>query len=670
MAQITWRNVDAPESRGALDGIRTFGALLGASTDTLSRALGSFQAADQNAAGNEVLQRALSINDPTAYNRAMSDGSILGNVNASRLSPETIAALGQRQSDLVRQAGQQLATQKSQYDFNRQQLDDARLTAGDRAIRNLNTAALSNNPQAYAAAYRDAEATGLTAAQLAEATKVSQGIQGAALGNNASAFNALKGQYEFGKTVTNDAAQALAADVLQQARAGAVTERGFQENLGSMWGNLSPEVRRILAPQLGLGMGAVDSGIPQASAPGTAGTRQGNSYDVTYKFTPTDRPLTSMSMGDVTAMQSGMISSLGGSPVGRYQFTKATLEEYGPKVLGDNWRDQPLSAANQEKLAEALYNDRRGGDITKTWAALTNKTPGAYKDIPWSQARQEIAQGEVGARDEGIRPNSENAAQADIATSSIKNRNAQEGANSLLNNFDRAISDTRSRAEILNSATAKDGAFPGASPQWIAQNIKYAEEVGKDLGVTVPPAVAMLAMAESVGEGRTSAPGRAWDWVRSGFGGVTDNDPNTNIGIDRERVKQIIQREYAEGRSGLRAANAGVRRDLAEKITASRDAASAASAELAQALAVADRNPAVRAQIPRLQERVANAQARQNGYIKQLQIEEENLAQQMAPKETGTVAQKSPTNRPKQDFNTVVIIPGINPTPADLRWTD
>lgn len=671
MAQITWRNVDGPDYRGSLDGIRAFGALLNNSTDNLSKALGGFQAADQAQVGNEVLQRALQITDPTAYNRALTDGSILGNVDVNRLSPETLAALGSRQGDLVRQAGQQLSTQKGQYDFNQQQANDTRLATADRALRNLNTAALSGDPRAIAAAYQAAEATGLTAAQLQDATKGAQGVQGSTLSNQGRATSNLSSQYQLGKTMSDDAAKALAADVLMNARSGAVSERGVQENLGSMWGNLPPDVKRLLAPQLGLGMGGIAA--PQASAPGTQGTRNGNSYDVTYKFTPTAQPLTSMSLGDVTTMQTDMIRDLGGSPVGRYQFTKDTLEQYGPKVLGENWRSQPMNAENQEKLAEALYNDRRGGDITKTWAALTNKTPGAYKDIPWSQARQEIAQGEVGATDAGvdIRPSAENTAYADIASRSIQNRNSQEAVNSIANNFDTAILDTRSKADVMNSAVAKGGPFEGADNRWIALQVERAQEYGRNLGVEVPPAVALQALAQAAGSGRTSWLGQSWDALSSSVGGgPRDNDPNTGRGINKDMVKQIIQREYAQGLSPERVAGARLRTNLATQIQAAQKAAADASAELAQAQTVAQTNPAVAATLPRLRQRVVMAQQRQDQLTDQLRQSAAEFAQQQAPKKTGTVAQTSNKSQPAQDFNSVVTVPGINPTAAELRWVD
>ena len=673
MAQITWRNVDAPDFRGTLDSIRTFGALLGGSTDGLSKALGNFQAADQAALGNQVLQRALQVNDPAAFQTGLQNGSILGGADLSRLSPDTLTALGARQNDLVRQAGQQVTTAQNRYNFNRQVDGDTRLAAADVAVRALDAAARSGDPRALAQAQANPALQGLRTDQFLDLSKGALTTQGNALGNQGRMISNSTGSYNLSKAMADDAARNEATDAVLRARQGAVTERQAQENLGNMYDGLSAGAKRLVGSQLGLGFGGGEAGVGAVSAPGTAGTRQGNSYDVTYKFSPTSRPVTSMSIGDVTRMQSSMIKDLGGSPVGRYQFTQATLEDYGPKVLGENWKDQPLSPENQEKIAEAIYNDRKGGDLTKTWAALTNKTAGAYKDIPWSQARLEIAQGEVGARDGGVDLRTRQEAQgfADIASTSVQNRSAQENTNSLANTFEEAIKDKRSTADILNSATAKGGPFEGADPRWVALQVERAQSYGRASGVEVPPAVALQALAQSAGSGRTSWLGQTWDALGSSItGNARDNDPKTMRGINADRVKQLIQEEYVKGRTGERVASTNIREAAAERIQAAQAAYSDAVAELVAAEARAPTNAAIRATLPRLRERAQLAQARQNALMQELTDPESALAQQVAPKKTGTVNQTSPASKPAVDYNSVVTIPVINPTAAELRWLD
>ena len=49
-------------------------------------------------------------------------------------------------------------------------------------------------------------------------------------------------------------------------------------------------------------------------------------YDVSYRYTPSSKPLTQMSLGDLERYQRELIRIAGSSAVGRYQFTKDTLD--------------------------------------------------------------------------------------------------------------------------------------------------------------------------------------------------------------------------------------------------------------------------------------------------------------------------------------------------------
>jgi len=143
---------------------------------------------------------------------------------------------------------------------------------------------------------------------------------------------------------------------------------------------------------------------PSMGAPG-----QGNTADVVYGFGEyglPDKPLSTMRMGDVQKYQLKLIDKtrgdvgqgprIGTGAVGTYQFTHGTLKEMAPKVFGANWRDIPFTADNQEKLAKALYEERKGGDLKKTWAGLPSNRPGQYANVPWEQVRDKIIQVESG----------------------------------------------------------------------------------------------------------------------------------------------------------------------------------------------------------------------------------------------------------------------------------
>jgi hypothetical protein len=137
---------------------------------------------------------------------------------------------------------------------------------------------------------------------------------------------------------------------------------------------------------------------PSMGAPG-----QGNTADVVYgfgKYGLPDKPLSTMRMGDVQKYQLKLIDKtrgdvgqgprIGTGAVGTYQFTHGTLKEMAPKVFGANWRDIPFTADNQEKLAKALYEERKGGNLKDTWAGLPSNRPGQYTNVPWEQVRDKI----------------------------------------------------------------------------------------------------------------------------------------------------------------------------------------------------------------------------------------------------------------------------------------
>jgi hypothetical protein len=140
-------------------------------------------------------------------------------------------------------------------------------------------------------------------------------------------------------------------------------------------------------------------------APAVGGSR-GGTEDVVYGFgeygSPS-KPLSTLSIGEVQDFQRNTLipktrGKVGAGPnkgtgaVGTYQFTYETLQEYAPKVLGPNWRNTPFTADVQEQLAEALYNDRKDGDLKKTWAGLPSNRPGQYTNVPWEQIRDQIIQ--------------------------------------------------------------------------------------------------------------------------------------------------------------------------------------------------------------------------------------------------------------------------------------
>ncbi len=136
----------------------------------------------------------------------------------------------------------------------------------------------------------------------------------------------------------------------------------------------------------------------------------GNPYDTVVGFGQygnPSTPISNMTIGGVIDFGRNTLipnsqgkvgqGNLGSSASGAYQITQSTLQKYAPQVLGADWRNQPFNAANQDKIAQAIFNDNKNGDLTATWPSLPNSKSGAYANVPWSQMKNIIQQGEVGS---------------------------------------------------------------------------------------------------------------------------------------------------------------------------------------------------------------------------------------------------------------------------------
>jgi hypothetical protein len=144
-------------------------------------------------------------------------------------------------------------------------------------------------------------------------------------------------------------------------------------------------------------------GVPSSNL---GGAGRGNTADVVYgfgKFGSPSKPLSQSTIGEVQDFQRNTLipntrGKVGAGPdkgtgaVGTYQLVYGTLKDYAPKVFGPNWRNQPFTAAAQEQLAKAIYEDVRDGDLKKTWAGLPSNRPGQYANVPWEQVRDQIIQ--------------------------------------------------------------------------------------------------------------------------------------------------------------------------------------------------------------------------------------------------------------------------------------
>lgn len=524
MAQITWRNVDAPNFSGVGDSIRSFSGLLGNATAGLSDALGNFQTAARQEVGNRVMQNALQYQDPTEYRNALASGALFQGVDPSLISNRTLENLDNRTGNLLNQATQQQALDYNTYRTGRMQDLDARGDAASPALRQLALAYQSGDPNTIARAQQQygGALDSLPADQVQE-------IMGRLQNQGSNAIGQRRDLFNLGINMRDDADSQAAIGVLSQIVRGAENPNDARILAEAYSKQLSPtaqaRLQGLLAQQY---PGTYGNNV--ISAPGTAGTRSGSPFDVTYQFQGTSKPITQMSIGEVTNHQANMISTQGASPVGAYQINKATLEEFAPKVLGENWRNMPLSPENQDKIGEAIFNARKNGNLKDTWAALPDSTVGAYKNRTWNEMKGLIAQAEVGANPLAVQQAVQgNQAVSNLATGMIGTRLMENNAVGNVPDYLRTLGDTATPGEVVNRLLEND--FKGADRNWVLARINgIAQRAG------VSPAMAATVMQRA----QTNVPeNMIWRGLQ-GLNPFITNEAGNGTRLNDDAVDQMV----------------------------------------------------------------------------------------------------------------------------------
>lgn len=524
MAQITWRNVDAPNFSGVGDSIRSFSGLLGNATAGLSDALGNFQTAARQEVGNQVMQNALQYQDPTEYRNALASGALFQGVDPSLISNRTLENLDNRTGNLLNQATQQQALDYNTYRTGRMQDLDARGDAASPALRQLALAYQSGDPNTIARAQQQygGALDSLPADQVQE-------IMGRLQNQGSNAIGQRRDLFNLGTNMRDDADSQAAISVLSQIVRGAENPNDARILAEAYSKQLSPtaqaRLQGLLAQQY---PGTYGNNV--TSAPGTAGTRSGSPFDVTYQFQGTSKPITQMSIGEVTNHQANMISSLGASPVGAYQINKATLEDFAPKVLGENWRNMPLSPENQDKIGEAIFNARKNGNLKDTWAALPDSSVGAYKNRTWNEMKGLIAQAEVGANPLAVQQAVQgNQAVSNLATGMIGTRLMENNAVGNVPDYLRTLGDTATPGEVVNRLLEND--FKGADRNWVLARVN---EIAQRAGVS--PAMAATVMQRA----QTNVPeNMIWRGLQ-GLNPFISNEAGNGTRLNDDAVDQMV----------------------------------------------------------------------------------------------------------------------------------
>ena len=639
---LTWRNVDAPNLGTSVDATRVATNLFGNAASGLSDALGGFGRAQTREADAAAQLAALRFQNPNDYRQALVDGSLFNGINTSRLSGDAIAGLGSRVGQLIGQATNQQELDKGAYNFDRQKTMNANTdAAGPASAAMLAAAAAGDRTALQAATAANAGVLGkLTLDQQAGLQQNAQGLIRGDLGNQRTGFdNAV--------SYRNDNDQQAAAAALNEVARTSLTADDARATIARLAPNMSPGALSALRTQANAmfpgtfgPIGTAQAGgalvSPGAIAPGGAGagTARGNAFDTMIgngQFGTPQTPLTSMKMGEAVDFgkntlipntrnnaQLGLAGTgQGSSAMGAFQITAGTMENYGPKVFGSDWKNTTMTPENQDKLAEAIFNDNKGGNLKATWASLPNATPGAYKDVPWSQMRNVIAGGEVGQTLPEIRANQRdlgtatNAAGA-LMTSRLSQNQAQGVSPDLMTTLPSTASNVEAAQELRKT---------------VLQNVPEGVIVGqlnrimRDGNVNASTAAAVLARNIDQSDdsyngnfitNRLMSPRRLARNLGQFFSGdFTSQEHTSNLAGGKRFNMGGIKADIEGLKNGNTIVqtldNQGIK-DQQAAVQGARDQFNTASAQLAEVVRRAQTDPSLQALIPRYQQNLQASQ--------------------------------------------------------------
>lgn len=419
MAVLTWQNVNAPDLSGVAQVIGQNGRNIGSAFNDLAAGLDAFNQARQDRADAAAIQAASQITDSAAYAKALKDGSILRNagIDPNMISGRAAELLAARQGALLNN------------DFNQAQIENLRADndmASKRFAAEQAQAKTDNERANYR--FKREQAADTRADQL---------------------------------QANQDAARQLLFKINQAN----TDQAGARQMVNSA--NANDQVKQMVLSSLGLG-----GGVIKLSQPGAAGSPL-TGLDAFYSSTSDkpyivpDRPLSQGTFREAydfgqrlrneTAGNIGQ-GNKGTSAIGAFQLTGETINEFAESALGKDWGNLRFNYENQGKIAEAIFNARKGGNLKDTWASLPDSTLGAYKDVSWEDFQRILLPRESGATLDEVRAQDAQARIGQVkADSQLINDRLSHADNQRLGNInlDQYMKDLNNKNPDLTAAASK-----------------------------------------------------------------------------------------------------------------------------------------------------------------------------------------------------------------------
>jgi hypothetical protein len=277
-APLTWRNVDAPDFRGSMDGYRIAGQSFDRAFQGISQGLDKFDEYRRTQAENAVLNASTAFADPAALRDAIASGAVFNGVDRSLVGRAALGALDTRAGTLLQQAaGQQELNTAKQLDPLR--VRQAGLNIDKTELDNrFGTATFDTRVNQLGANLQSTQAnTAQTRQETDQRGRLFPGqlsLQGLQIDN--ATLGRDRGRYQFANEQEADAAAKEARGLISELSVGAAGPVDMQTILGTdRFRKLSPGAQAVVLQSIPNATG-VQRALTAAAGPTVGGAFASN----------------------------------------------------------------------------------------------------------------------------------------------------------------------------------------------------------------------------------------------------------------------------------------------------------------------------------------------------------------------------------------------------------
>lgn len=616
MAQLTWRELSAPDFSSSLRGTELFANLLNRATSGLEAGVDAFDQSKTDRVNNDLALRVAGATDPEAA-KALVAG-LVTDPNARRITAQSAALAAARPGQLIAQAAQEQNLADMQRASAQGIAADA--LASDQA--RAQAARFAGKPDTALEASINARLGGVGFKTANAITDALQQSETRGLGNDATRLGMdntrlgmaqTRQNMEFARDTHNwevsDRNDMKAGQNAFLAMQGMSTspESALAAFSSGQFANLTPGAKMYALQQLNQSWGNIYQPQQLAGAAGFTGSPAGGGGNgFTMQVGGGQLPSSVRTIGDAVNYGENVLipqtrnsaqyglqgTGKGTSAMGAYQIVSSTLKTVAPQVFGANWKNQDFTDPRvQDRLAERIFNDNKGSaaSLRAQWQSLSPAQAQALVGKSWAQARDVISRGETGTSASSIL-GSTVGAQLRVAQDNAPKSNA----GTLI---DAAVSGSNNPREVVSQLQA--GAFKGTNTQFLHSQL---DDIVRRGGGKITYGQAGVILNDALRENNDS-----WgvtNWLMGNSARVNNRGDRIN--------GQYVTNEIERARNGGLVQDAVRQGDVTTSIQtlqAAQQVQAAAQAEYQQTAQRVAVQPGAAAQLPRLKAKLDAANA-------------------------------------------------------------